>query len=399
MTLALTASQLLTAGAAFVINLLSSAVLDPSERGILALLLQITYLVAVAATIGIESPFIAHSGARYDRALTDYVRTMSPGLLILALPVSAAIITLLQGQTAWAIIWMALAAYVALNAWGKGIRVAAISGSAWVPLLVYTGVTQLVMVAAALVLAASRVDDASTWYFWYVGSGAVVLACMLVSRSRARSAAPLPKDERRVVRRQGMRLLPAAFGNTVMLRSDRLLLPAIAGMEALGIYVVIATVMELATWPIKQWVDASLRTWRMQQSGLGLRWLVRLGVKVMLAAALMTVVLGVFAAIIVVIWLPPAYHASLELIIPLGVAAVVYSAGRVIAGVLIARGREFTVSAIEISGMVISVVGYVALIPWLGALGAALGSVGGYTAALVIGIIVIARQSRAGGER
>lgn len=202
-----------------------------------------------------------------------------------------------------------------------------------------------------------------------------------------------------MVRRQGMRLLPAAFGNTVMLRSDRLLLPAIAGMEALGIYVVIATVMELATWPIKQWVDASLRTWRMQQSGLGLRWLVRLGVKVMLAAALMTVVLGVFAAIIVVIWLPPAYHASLELIIPLGVAAVVYSAGRVIAGVLIARGREFTVSAIEISGMVISVVGYVALIPWLGALGAALGSVGGYTAALVIGIIVIARQSRAGGER
>src|SRR5699024_2518786 len=79
--------------------------------------------------------------------------------------------------------------------------------------------------------------------------------------TRVGASPPLTRAEARGLRRRGWILLPSEFSNSAMLHSDRLLLPILSSSAELGLYVTVATVLEMATWPIQQWVDASLRGW------------------------------------------------------------------------------------------------------------------------------------------
>jgi O-antigen/teichoic acid export membrane protein len=235
------------------------------------------------------------------------------------------------------------------------------------------------------------VRDPHIWFLAYAAVSFTSVVIAWLNRDGA-VAGPLRSDPTlQVIRSQGLKLLPASLGNTAMLRSDRLLLPLLASTSELGIYVVVATVMEMGTWPVQQWVDASLRKWNLAISRTPSQGFILMAKAGAVVAAL-SLAFGVLAYETVIRVLPVAYHQSLVLIVPLGIASVFYAMTRVQQGLLVAQGHAGRVSAVEATGMIASVAMYVLLIPGHGAMGAALGSLIGYFACLVAGAVVFARS-------
>ena len=391
--LVLLAGQVVAAGVAFAINIMSAAVLEPSARGQLALLLQITYLLSVASLLGIERPYIANRHAQFSMAVTELTFLFRPGLWSLLVPVGVGIGFLISGNVPLACAMALIALFLVGNVHVQAIRVAYLASGAVKNFLITALATQMVLLLVGATLLWLRVEDPNIWFMAY---GATSLVAVVIVRSNVDRSGGTTVDRDlnlRGIRSQGLRMLPASFGNTAMLRSERLLLPLLASNAQLGFYVVVATVMEMATWPIQQWVDSSLRKWNAEAAATlphGLRLMAR-------AAALvvgLSTVFGLLAYYTIVLLLPEVYAQSLALILPLGVASVFYAMTRVQQGLLIARGQAARVSLVEVVGMIASVTMYVILIPEFGALGAALGSAVGYFVCLICGVIVLASQKR-----
>lgn len=389
MTVALTLGQVVTAASAVVVNILSAAVLLPAERGVLALLLQVTYLLAIAVVLGVERPFLRQVNGSFSGSLRVFIRLVRPGFWLTLVPLIFAVLLTVIGRPALALAAVGMAAYIFFNAIGKGVRVSAIASSKVKVFFAYVLVTQGGTIVFALALASLQVDSAIIWYFSYVASGAMALLFFL---RREKNGRPLQLSENtlRGIRKSGLRLLPASFGNTAMVRSDRLLLPLLAGTAQLGIYAVVATVMEIATWPVNQWVDASLHRWARStaHSGLSLAMVLRTGGVAALLSAGISIVLGLTAHAAISYLLPVEYAPAKELILPLGVASVVYAVSRTQQGLLVADGYSGRVSLVEICGLVAALASYFALIPSFGALGAAYGSIAGYTFSVLAGLAV-----------
>jgi O-antigen/teichoic acid export membrane protein len=89
------------------------------------------------------------------------------------------------------------------------------------------------------------------------------------------------------------------------------------------------------------------------------------------------------------------YAPAKVVVVPLVAAAGLYAVSRISLGLLIARGHSALVSAAEIVGFAVSLAGYLLLIPRLGILGAAYGSLLGYGACLVFALVT----SRLTGDR
>jgi O-antigen/teichoic acid export membrane protein len=81
------------------------------------------------------------------------------------------------------------------------------------------------------------------------------------------------------------------------------------------------------------------------------------------------------------------YAAAKAVVLPLVAAAGLYAVSRVSLGLLIARGYSALVSAAEITGFAVSFAAYLLLIPSLGILGAAYGSLIGYGACLSFALV------------
>ncbi|MDO5373673.1 MAG: hypothetical protein Q4F10_09495 [Corynebacterium glutamicum] len=397
MTVALTFGQLLTAASSFVVNLLSSSVLLPEARGSLALLLQITYLFAIIAVLGVERPFLRRVQGSFQHALRSYISLTRIGSLIVFIPALGAIFYLFDRDFSMAVALFAMGFFIVFNTVGKGVRVASIASSDVKIFVVNVMIVQIGTILMAVLLAGFNVKSATVWYLGYTISGALVLVLFLV---RSSSVSPPDFDPawRKEIRSAGLRLLPASFGNTAMVRSDRLILPVLAGTAQLGIYTVVATVMEIATWPIKQWVDSSLHRWSQSQpnKGLPLSVVLKTGALAAAFSALLSVVLGLVAFASIEWFFPEEYAPATNLIVPLGVASVVYAVSRTQQGMLVAEGYAGRVSFVELSGMIFSVGAYLVLIPPFGALGAAYGSIIGYFITVLVGLAVhiFARRGR-----
>lgn len=389
MAAAMTFGQLITAASAFLVNLLSSSVLLPNERGVLALLLQITYLLAVIATLGMERPFLRDVRRDFQSALRLFVRLVKPGLWTVVLPIGVAGYFLLSGHLELTLVALGIAVYIIFNTLGKGVQTAAIAASSIKEFFIFVVVIQCGMLVISTLLVLLDVRSSTVWYFGYILSGSLVLLFFL-KHDRSDRKIVDDKDVIMTMRKSGIRLLPASLGNTAMLRSDRFILPLLAGTAQLGIYTVIATVMEIATWPVKQWVDTSLYRWSQSKndSGIPLSAVLRTAAIAALFAAVLSAGLAVVAYLAVVYLLPEEYLPATDLIFPLGIASVIYSVSRTQQGMLIAEGYSGRVSTVEIFGMVASLISYFLFIPQWGATGAAYGSVAGYSCAVVAGIFV-----------
>lgn len=368
---ALLAGQALTAGVAFAINFLSSSVMSPDQRGLLAFFIQLSYIVTTLGLLGVERPYIAgRTGTSFPTAVKELdglTRAVWVGAL--ALMLGAAIASWI-GQWLTAVLLALAAAYVVTNAAVRKVRVAYVVSRDLRTFVTNTIAVQLGLLAIGLSLHLLNVVSPAAWLGAYAASS--VAAVVTTSRARRASRSEnTPEVDLSRVRREALRLIPASIGNTALLRSDRLMMPFLSSAAELGIYVTVATVMEIGAWPIQQWVDASLGRLR-ERVAAGNNG--RLVAKLFLGAVGLTTIIGVLAYFAISMLLPEEYHPSLQLIPILGAGTVVYSMTRLQQGWLIAEGRPGLVSVAETAGLMASTVLYVGLIPPFGAMGAAIGS-------------------------
>ena len=367
---ALLAGQVVTAGVAFAINFLSSSVMPPDQRGTLAFFIQLSYIATALGLLGVERPYVAErTGVSFPTAVREL------GRLTRSVWVGAALLVVAAFVTGWVSGWfLALllamtATYVVSNAAVRRVRIAYVVSRDRRTFVTNTIAVQCGLLGLGVVLYLLDVSSPAAWLGAYALSSAAAMVTSARARRRSREEHVSTSRLARV-RREGLRLIPASLGNTALLRSDRLMMPFLSSAAELGIYVTVATVMEVGAWPIQQWVDASLGRLRSRAAGSN-RGLV---IKLFLGAVSLTVVIGVLAYVAISLLLPEEYHRSLELIPVLGAGTVVYAMTRLQHGWLIAEGRPGLVSVAETVGLVASAVLYVGLIPPFGAMGAAIGS-------------------------
>ncbi|WP_432789965.1 polysaccharide biosynthesis C-terminal domain-containing protein [Brevibacterium sp. K11IcPPYGO002] len=388
----LVASQVLAAGGAVAVNLLAAFVLSPSGRGDLAFALQLAYFLSVFAIMGLERPFIAARSGGFGTEYRVFARMVTPGTLC-TLPVVILAVVLSPFSTDW--VWMgliAIAGYVALNSLVRALRVAYVCSREWKWFTANAVATQVIIVIGATLLVLLDVDDPVLWMWTYTASALPAVALLFLAPKTWKSSVPT-RDESRGLRRRGLVLLASDFSNTAMLRSDRLLLPMLSSSAALGLYVTVATVLEMATWPVQQWVDASLRSWSTAFSSRPLP-VVRLVGGSLLLLAVFAGLLGSAAWAMITFVLPESYLPATAVIIPLAISAIVFGLTRVQQGLLIAADAPGTVSIVEIIGTVASMLAYLTLIPSFGMLGAAYGSIIGYSVCAAAGAIALTRVMR-----
>ncbi|MET4053273.1 hypothetical protein ABID81_002649 [Frigoribacterium sp. PvP054] len=398
--LTLQATQLVAVAAAFATNLAASASLVPSGRGALALWVQIGYFATTAAVLGVERPFVSMRQGATRQPLRELAWLTRPGVVVAALPMIGGGVAACLGHRELVVVGVVTSVFVAGNLLARLVRTAFITGARARAYWAATLVSQVGLVTCALAFVLVGVDSPVVWLGSYALSTApfVVVVCHAVRSSRRAEgdAGRLDVGPLAEVRRSGLALLPASFGNTALLRADRLLLPVLAGTAALGAYVTIASVVEAASWPVQNWVDSRLGVWRRQVEVTGR---VARGPVVALAAvaAVLSVSAGGVGVLVVVTLLSEAYRSSLALVPALTVASFAYSLSRIWQGVLVAHGRHAGVSVIETVGAVVTVVLCVVLIPGSGAQGAAWASAVGYGVCLVLcGLVPVVTDRWAG---
>ncbi|GLX99762.1 NAD(P)H-quinone oxidoreductase [Actinoplanes sp. NBRC 101535] len=386
----LLASQVLTGGVATAANILMVRSLTPTHRGEVALMLQVVYLVTQVLLLGTERSFVA---SYHNVAPAPAVRAYAKLLLI---PAGVA----LSGAVVYAVIAPArispgpviiamLAWYALIEAAALATRSIAIAVGRVRDFLVARILEAVLLLAMLVGLYLAGASHPEYWFLAYVVAGAVPTVVYLVIWLRlpvSPDAAPVADDQNRQVRREGLALFPAAISNMAMLRVDRLVIPVLASTAALGLYTSVATLTELLAWPIRAYADSRLGRWRASHRDGGLRTRPVLVAVAVYVLVIVPVVAGGLYLLIVPVF-GHQYAAARSVVLPLVVAAGLYAVSRVSLGFLIAKGRGGLVSVAEITGFVVSFAAYVLLIPRLGILGAAYGSLLGYGACLVFALV------------
>ena len=403
-------SQFISAGTAFLINIIASRALAPSGRGELALLLQIAYLSSLVMMFGTDRSLLAvYPGAAVRDVTRAIVRLLLwPTVIGLACAVLLAVLPLSQ-LGSWQLRLSAAAVFTVVNAFVRAVRSVAIATGRSGSYLRAVIIDSALLLLFFSVLGALGNSSSGTWVLFYAIAGTVPNAYYLLSWARstvAGTAVPgqppagrSPEQDRRrqQPRREGIQLFPAAVATSGMLRLDRLLLPAMASTTALGVYAGIGTMTEVLAWPLFALADARLGQWRQAHDDGTFRiapvLLTTLGYSV-LAGAFFVVVIRELAVPL----LGEAYVAENAIVLPLVLAAMIYGMSQILVAMLTARRRNAMASIAETVGFVVSVAAYLVMIPRSGALGAAYASLIGYGASFAVAaaVLAFAPQRRSG---
>lgn len=385
MTFWLIISQVMAAGTAFLVNILAARVMNPDDRGYLAWFLQIGYLVSTIGLLGIERPFVSFVKTDFRFAVNSMLGLVRPSYIFVSLTVLAGVFFWISNQKYFAISTWIISVFVVANIHSRIIRSAYIASGEWRPFVRNSVVIQLSLLGLSFLLIALDRGSLHEWLAIYLISNMVATLLVVQKRNKAIMRRFRTEEVYSRVRRQGIKLIPASMGNAAMLKSDRLLLPFLSSPAELGLYVVAATSMDMASWPIQQWVDGKLHAWRSAQ--LSTTQLIKLLLKVSLVVLLLTALIGLCVSLIIAKALPISYAKSQTLLIPLGIAVFIYSLTRVLHGQMIARSIVAGVSVSETVGMIAAMLCYFILIPALGSLGAAYGSIVGYSLSFAIAAV------------
>lgn len=384
-----------TAVVALMVNILASRSLMADGRGELALLLQLAYLGSLGVVLGTDRSIVAvYAGAPVHEVARAQLRLLlRPAVLAVGLGAVSVWALPLFGLGRWQVAGMVAALFVVANAFVRASRAVAIAGHRQREFVVATIIEQLLLVVTLAALALARVDSVAAWIAAYLFTTIGPASLYLVGWARS-GPRPGPDDvaRRRAARREGLQLVPSSLANSGMLRVDRLLLAAMASTAALGHYASVSTFTELITWPLLAFADNRTGVWRGQHDSGQLRVrTILLGGAVF--AAVGSVITGVIAWSLVPL-LGPGFDTVHSLIPPLAAAAGVLGLSQIVMALLVARRRNPWASASDTVGFVVSVIAYVALIPRLGAAGAAWGSLIGYGAAQTVGMAALLAPGR-----
>lgn len=384
LTFWLLVSQLLAAGVSFVVNIIAAYGLDPEQRGLLAFYLQIGYLTTTFLLLGTEKPFLARVQQSFSVSTALLMRVLRPAYFLIAAIVVIVVMLFVFGFSAIAAPLALVAVFVVCNQHLRVIRAAYITSGSLKPFLAVIITTNVLTLAFALVLAVLQHGNFLTWLLAYVVANIVATVVVATAVLRSRNDLAVVEGPVHDIRRQGVRLLPASLGNITLFRPDRLLLPILASPADLGVYIVVSAALEVAVWPVQQWSDSKMSEWHESKPHLDRRLRLAILGKAALGVLLISLLCAVFLVFVVLWILPPEYHESLNLLIPITLANIIFGTTRAQQGIAIAGNRSGLVSAAEVSGLLVSIGSYFILIPWLGGLGAALGSMVGNMVCFVI---------------
>jgi O-antigen/teichoic acid export membrane protein len=386
----LLASQVLTGAVAMAANILMVRSLSPANRGEVALLLQVVYLATQLLLLGTERSFVAaYHNVSPAPAVRAYARLLAvPCLLFLGGAVIwqvAAPAHLTPGPLIVAMLaWFAL-----IEATSLATRSIAIAVGRVRDFLLARVIEALLLFTMLVGLYVGHATHPEWWFLAYLIAGAtptVVYLAIWLRLPIVADAGPVRPEQNRQVRREGLALFPAALSNMAMLRVDRLVIPALASTAALGHYTSVATMTELLAWPIRAYADSRLGRWRASHNEGDLK-----AAPIVAAAAVYVLVVVPLVAGGLYLMVEPLfgheYADAKVIVLPLVAAAGLYAVSRISLGLLIAKGHGGLVSAAEIAGFVVSFTAYLLLIPRLGILGAAYGSLAGYGACLVFAMV------------
>lgn len=398
-------TQIVYAAAAFVANILAARTMGPSGRGELALLLQLAYFGSLAVLLGCDRSIVAvYQGQPAHVVVRVFLRLLARPSAI-ALAVALGLIMLpLPALSDWRARLVLAALFMVSNAFDRAIRSIAIASGRAGDYLWYGLTMELLLVAGLSALMILGVAASGWWMLVYLVAGVLAGTCWLWRWSRVGgtgaatpsaavldAAAPVPDTERlRRARREGLQLLPATVSNSGTLRLDRLILVGLASTAALGLYATVATITELIAWPLLVFADSRVGLWRQANDAgrLSLRRVLLVGTAYSVLAA------GALAGVLHVVLVPllgPQFADALGLIVPLALAAAVFGISRLLVAALIAVRRSTLSSVVEVTGLVVSVIAYLSLIGPFHALGAAYGSLIGYSSCLVLAAILLVR--------
>lgn len=391
-------SQFVTAGGAFVANILASRALEPSGRGELALLLQIAYLSSLVMMLGTDRSVLAVYPGAPPRVVTRAFCRLLIWPTVIGLVAAAAFAALpIPGVGSWQLRLSTACLFAVVNAFVRAARSIAIATGRQNAFLRLTIYNQILLMTFIVLLWAGGGGSSGLWVMAYAVADIVPTVWYLVAWARSTLAATAPDQapdlRRRAARREGIQLFPAAVATSGMLRLDRLLLPAMASTAALGVYAGIGTMTEVLAWPLFALADARLGQWRQANDDGTLR--VR---PVLLATLGYSVLAGAFFVVVIreiaVPLLGPSYTAQDGVVMPLVLASMVYGLSQIMVAMLTARRRNAMASTAETTGFVVSVAAYLVLIPRFEAMGAAYASLIGYGASFLVAGAVLALAPR-----
>lgn len=378
---------LLLAGAG-VFSLLSARALGPEGRGQVALVVQGAYVVAFAAAGGIDRALPLLSGRRYS--LPEALDTgLSAGrrylVAVTAVGATAALLGLMGsgGAAAWALVLgSAMAVAGSVNHIYRASTVLAGRAEKATQL---AAVTSLGYLALSLALA---VTDVSSPAIWLAAATLGPTAAMAVFTWRGchRICLPAsrPSSEALAVRRSGLQQFVPALATFTALRADRLLLPLLASPSALGRYVTVATVAEVIALPAAAMAESSLPVWSRNEGDPNRSLMLYL-----LGAVVAGGLTALVAPVVLEILLPTDFGDLRPLMSVLLLASVALGASRLLVYRNLAQHRNHWLArGAEPLGLIAALLGYVLLIgPW-GEMGAAVGSLIGYSVIALLAALV-----------
>lgn len=355
------------AAGAFLANLTMARTVGPSARGSLAFLLQAAYFLAPVIALGADKIILRRSSNEQvpmERATRHLIVTavlVTAMALILTGPLALALLPLAYGAS-----WNAIRRAHALRYGSTSgfVRVAAFSTT-----LVIVGSVGLYLL------------DVRSWLVWlvpYLIVPIVLIAVALFQNLRNGIAGG-------IVSRESVAFVPGSLAAVAVARSDRLILPLVAGSGALGIYVVVAT----ATEPVA-WLSQAVADRRVQHLGTTDRraYVRRLATRELPLLCALASVTGLLLFFLIEPLFGRAYAPGKGLVAPLCLAVVVFAVYRLMMGLVLAGPTAAVMSAIEGSLAVLAIPTYLGAINLMGMLGAAWGSVALYSVGAAAAYVV-----------
>ena len=376
---------------ALVVNVFAARAMGPASRGELALLLQVSYVLAAIGLAGRDRAYPAsiEEALPLSATIRDIRRLLTAPTCAAAICAAFTAVALVNDPLV-AVAAASLALLTLGNIATAGLRAASSAASAGGLFLRANLVAQASLLGAAAALALVPVESATTWLAAYAICIAIPVLFVAFKPGQRRSMGPAGQIERiSRARRLGLKVAPSTLASIILLRADRLILPWLATYEQLGLYIIVATLCELVVWPVQAWVDAHMPAWhRMHLSGTLRRG--RILCTVTLYAACCSIAMIIGCRLLIVPMFGSEYRSSLGLVAPLSIASSLYAVSRAAIGLALATNRPVVATISDLSAMVTAVALYIILIPKLGAMGAALGSLAGYGVAALIAMMVTA---------
>lgn len=364
-------AQISIAAGAFIVNILSARALGPSDRGELALFLQLAYAANLFALLGRHTAYLRYPpesgslGAAFRE--TDRLSRLPMAISV----VVSVVVGLAFEQWTMAALLLILGFLAKLS---SGVmvnmhRAAAIAVRLGRTFLVASVVSQILLVAGAYVFLRVSLDAPEAWLLLYGFTSAIpYLATEWLVRRR--SPPPVTGRDLAPISRLGYHLVPAALAEAVLARADKFLLPLLSSFAQLGVYAVVSTMTDLVTWPVKQYAESKIPSWRAAHEKGQLRWGPAL-LTVLTLGAVGAVAMGLVIYFSLVPLFGTDYEAGRTLVIPLSIAAVFQTVIIFGSCIHVALGRPSVVTWISLSGMIFAVPALVTFIPLWGAIGAA----------------------------